>query len=640
MQATIARKTPKAVAKTVTTAHPTSFGEPPAPGTRALFRLGDLVSTPLNVRTEPRTPEDILAMAQSIHAHGSVLQNLVVVAMLDADDRWTGKLGAVAGETRRLGLCLLRDGGIPEAAAFFTDEILVPCTVVAHPEARAASLTENAIRSQLSAADQFEAFKALVDDGADIEQVAAMYGVTPAVVERRLRLANAAPALLKLHRDGGIELKQLMALYISEDHELQLRVWKSARSSWERRPDLLRGLMTRGQVSLVTDPIGVFVGAQAYEAAGGVVTRDLFSEQAEGFASDPLLLHQLAQDKLDARAEELRTEGWAWVEARTKFDHAQRAGYVQCTIVKKRVADASKPYAGAVVCIDRRGEVEVIRGLIRPDDRKAHAKALKQTQKTRDAEQNGTAAKKDAGPAAIAGGGSQEAAEGNSGEISRPLSLQLGAQRTAALQLLLARKTSLALACLAHTLVRDVFMVGLVRGYDPLQIDARGVRGDSLTLRDTSLQNSRAYAEMQLLLDGWRERVPDDDEGLFAWLTALPVEQLLDLLGVCVAATATTVQAPVFQAEPMYGYGLKVAQAAGLDIAQWWEPTGDAYLASVSKAHVIAVVREVRGAEACSDLDKLAKAELVAKAETLLQGSGWVPDLLRLNAERPASTEE
>jgi hypothetical protein len=48
-------------------------------------------------------------MAVSIHMHGGVLQNLVVVPE-ERDGRQTGRLEVVAGETRRLGLCALRDG--------------------------------------------------------------------------------------------------------------------------------------------------------------------------------------------------------------------------------------------------------------------------------------------------------------------------------------------------------------------------------------------------------------------------------------------------------------------------------------------------------------------------------------------------
>jgi hypothetical protein len=137
-------------------------GEPPAAGTRGMFRLGDLVATPLNVRQEHRRPEDVRSMAVTIAAHGGVLQNLLLVADLDDEGRWTGKLGAVAGETRRLALVLLRDGGI-ENVDGFTDDTLVPGLIVAHPEAKALSLTENAQRTA-HPADEFVAFKALVDD--------------------------------------------------------------------------------------------------------------------------------------------------------------------------------------------------------------------------------------------------------------------------------------------------------------------------------------------------------------------------------------------------------------------------------------------------------------------------------------------
>jgi ParB family chromosome partitioning protein len=138
---------------------------------------------------------------------------------------------------------------------------------------------------------------------------------------------------------------------------------------------------------------------------------------------------------------------------------------------------------------------------------------------------------------------------------------------------------------------------------------------------------------MQTLLDAWRERLPEDDEALLPWLIALPSEQLLDLIGVCVAAIATSVPVQAMEAKPLSGYGLRVAQAAGLDMTRWWEPTADTYLASVPKAHVIALVREVLGVEAFAGLDKLAKSELVAKAEMLLKGKGWLPAVLRLKGE-------
>jgi ParB family chromosome partitioning protein len=669
----------------VTTAR--AQAQPPVPGTRRLFRLGDLVATSMNVRTTPRTEQDVRAIAQSIVFHGGVLQNLVLVPQLDAEGRWSGKLGVVAGETRRLALCLLRDGGIPEAEGY-TDDYLVPGTVVAAPEGRAASLTENAIRTQLSPADQFEAFKALVDDGGDIEQIAAMYGVTPAVVERRLRLANASPVLFKLYREGAIELEQLMALCVTEDHALQERAWKSA-PSWQRSAHHLRYLVTKDHVSLQNDPVARFVGATDYEAAGGTVVRDLFSEDGEGFIADKVLLQRLAQDKLEAVAAKVRSEGWAWVETRTQFAGAEQASYARCALTRKKlgaedakvvqaltadlkalqerirkgddsasvreqcemlqaqihavegsrhgVAEVSRPFAGAVVCIDRSGHVEVQRGLVKPEDVKADAKAVKQAEKQReadkakaqaDAETDGDATAEGAAPARV-----PDDDDAPSAGISRPLSLRLGAERTAALQLLLARNTSLALAYLAHTLVSDVLGTHYPLGYDPLQISARSMRGESLLRGDGSVQESPAYKQLAEVVEAWQARMPEDDGALLGWLMALPVAELCDLIAVCVACSTTTVPPQSIEARAMCGHEVAIAKAAGLDMKAWWEPTERTYLAGVSKAQVIALVRDVAGAEACTGLDKLPKKDVVAKAETLLHGKGWLHPLLQLPAD-------
>jgi ParB family chromosome partitioning protein len=663
--------------------------EPPEPGSRGLYRLGDLVATPLNIRTDPRTPEDVRAMAQSILFHGGILQNLVLLPMLDDKGQWTGKLGAVAGETRRLALCLLRDGGIPEAEGF-TDEYLVPGTIVAAPEARAASLTENAIRTPLSPADQFIAFKALVDEGGDIEQIAAMYGVEPIVVERRLRLANASPKLFQVYREGGMELEQLMALCVSDDHARQEKVWKAV-PHWQRSAHHLRSLLTQDHVSLTADSVGRFVGAAAYEAAGGTVLRDLFAEDDEGFVADKVLLQQLAHDKLEAIAAKVRGEGWAWVESRTQFDRAERAGFTQCPLTRRKlgaedaklvrdlgeqlqalqarirkgddsaatrqqcktlqaqvaaveggrctVAEASRPFAGAIVCIDHAGNVEVVRGIVKPEDRKAHAKALKQAEQRAQSERQGReqgadgSGKDDLTAAAQRrgdGAAEQQASSEAGSEISRPLSLRLGAQRTAALQVLLARNTSLALACLAQTLVSDVFHLGCAGGHDPLQISAHPVRGETLARSDATVQGAKACIEFSEILQAWEARMPQDSDALLPWLMALPGGELAQLIGVCVAASTTTVPFQAIEAKPLWGHQAAVARAAGLDMTQWWEPTAMSYLANVSKAQVIGVVRDVVGAQACVGLDKLPKPEVVAKAESLLQGKRWLPDLLKL----------
>ena len=67
--------------------------------------------------------------------------------------------------------------------------------------ARTVSLTENVQREAMHPADQFEAFASLVAEGRPVEDIAADFGVTPLVVQRRLKLANVSPRLLAEYRD-------------------------------------------------------------------------------------------------------------------------------------------------------------------------------------------------------------------------------------------------------------------------------------------------------------------------------------------------------------------------------------------------------------------------------------------------------
>jgi ParB family chromosome partitioning protein len=70
-------------------------------------------------------------------------------------------------------------------------------------------------------ADQFEAFAALVVEGHPVEDIAVDFGVTPLVVERRMRLGDVSPRLLADYRGDTVTLDQLMALALTDDHEAQ-----------------------------------------------------------------------------------------------------------------------------------------------------------------------------------------------------------------------------------------------------------------------------------------------------------------------------------------------------------------------------------------------------------------------------------
>ena len=87
------------------------------------------------------------------------------------------------------------------------------------------SLAENTVRAAMHPADQVEAFRRLADAGSTPATIAARFGVSERTVEKRLRLGNAAPALLEAYREGGIGLETLMAFAVTTDHARQVAVW-------------------------------------------------------------------------------------------------------------------------------------------------------------------------------------------------------------------------------------------------------------------------------------------------------------------------------------------------------------------------------------------------------------------------------
>ena len=103
-------------------------------------------------------------------------------------------------------------------------------------------------------------------------------------------------------------LDQLMAFTVTADHTRQEQVWDSVARSYNKEPYLIRRQLTEGAVR-AADRRALFIGIEAYEAAGGVVMRDLFQHDDGGWLQDPALLDRLVTEKLQAEAEGLRDEG-------------------------------------------------------------------------------------------------------------------------------------------------------------------------------------------------------------------------------------------------------------------------------------------------------------------------------------------
>ena len=184
-----------------------------------MIPLTALVPSPANVR-KTGTTNGIEELAASIEAHG-LLQNLQV------REAASGKFEVVAGGRRLAALKLLAK---KKALA---KDAPIACNVLDGEDAAEISLAENEMRQAMHPADQFEAFKALIDAGQGIEDIAARFGVTPTVVRQRLKLAAVSPKLMALYRKGDMTLDQLMAFTVSDDHAAQEAAWFDA-PQWQR----------------------------------------------------------------------------------------------------------------------------------------------------------------------------------------------------------------------------------------------------------------------------------------------------------------------------------------------------------------------------------------------------------------------
>lgn len=606
-----------------------------------LVPLSQLRPSKRNVRKTNRRLS-IPELAASIQRVG-LLQNLIVSQSED-DEHYEVE----AGDRRLAALKLLAK------KKRIASDFEVPCLLVADSSARTVSLTENVQREAMHPADQFEAFAALVKEGRPIEDIAADFSVTPLVVQRRLKLANVSPRLMEDYRADAVTLDQLMALAINDDHTAQETAFYDA-PNWQRNPSALRERLTEREID-ATHPLVRFVGLDAYTAAGGGTRRDLFADDDSGtYLVDAPLLEKLVRGKLDALAEDVRAEGWAWVEAVPHLSYAERQAFQNAPRQQREpnarearriaslqarldridaaledaydaededkaealeqqrepvaaelqaVQDALQDYApdvravaGAIVTIDRDGEAAIHRGLLR----EAEAKALRTLEKLRQGFTGTEDANDDEG---------EDTEPPKAANLSDRLAQRLSAHRTAALQIEVARHPQVALATLVHGMVQTVLQDSHYGHTLPLGV--RLTVKDRLDAYAPDWPESPAAVALRELQQAWGERLPQDDADLFATLLALPQDELVRLLAVCVAATVDVVTPRATQHQP----GAELAQTVGLDMAAWWKPTAEGYFNHVSKAVILEAVQQFAPSHV-TRLSKLKKTDIASEAERL-----------------------
>src|SRR5690606_33275340 len=83
-----------------------------------------------------------------------------------------------------------------------------------------------------------------------------------------------------------------------------------------------------------------------------------------------------------------------------------------------------------------------------------------------------------------------------------------------------------------------------------------------------------------------------------------------------------------------------LATAVGLDMTATWTATADSYFSRVPKARILEAVSEAVGPQEAGRIAGLRKGDMGEAAERLLEGSGWLPSVLRVAPPEGEAGEE
>lgn len=611
-----------------------------------------------------------------------LIQSLNVRPVLDSEGEETGMFEVPAGGRRYLALGIL----IKQKRLAKNEPI--PCIVNRGQETSAEedSLAENLRRADLHPLDQFRAFKTLSDQGLDPDEIGARFFVSPATVKQRLRLASVSPKLLGLYEKDEIRLEQIMAFSISDDHARQEQVWERISGSHTQEPYYIRRLLTETTVR-ADDRRAVYVGAEAYEAVGGVILRDLFEQDSGGWFQDAALLEQLVFDKLKADAEAIRTEGWKWVEAAISFPYGHSSGmrriYAEAEELSaeeierydalkaeydKLDADyaaaedndeaieakleqlgaeldaiddrpqsynpAQKAIAGVFVTLAANGKLQVEAGFVRSEDEPRTETGDDDAREEADAEGE---TRDDNGDDIAVNGTPVGEGSGDDGEddgikpLPDRLIFDLTAQRTLALRNALTGDVDIAFVAALHAFVLQVFY-----RFAPDTCLEISLKSGSFSQVDGLAETSWAK-EIAERHEAWDRDLPDEADGLWDFLLRLDEASRKALFAHCVSLSLNVVVEPWNRRPKALAHADVLANSLQFDMVDaGWTPTVE-FLGRLTKARILQAVREARGADSAQLIDHMKKDVMAREAARLLEGSNWLPEPLRLEVDDAAA---
>jgi ParB family chromosome partitioning protein len=640
--------------------------------------LDKLVVSDANVR-RIKAGVSVEELAEDIGRRG-LLQSLSVRPVFDGDGAETGKFAVGAGNRRLAALKLLvKQKRLAKNAP-------VPCIVKTEGIEEEDSLAENTMREALHPLDQFRAFKNLHGQGLTIDEIAARFFVSAQIVRQRLKLAAASSMLLDLYVAEEMTLEQLMAFCVAEDHARQEQVWEALTHSYNKEPYTIRRMLIEGAVK-AGDKRAVFVGVETYEAAGGVILRDLFVHDHGGWLQDVALLDRLAREKLSKAADELRSEGWKWAEVACEFPYGHTNGLKRFPFAAPQISEEEKERydaaleeydalsdehagseelpedidrrmgeleeiidaieqrpaifdpadmarGGVFVSIDSNGALKIDRGYARLEDEAS----VEQREQTHSRHLGSGEGGVDPGSTRTStdgvSSGDADIEVDASAKLSDRLRAELSAHRTIALRSKLSADPEAAFLAATHALALNIFYGSAQHSCLDITLRSAPIGSHAPGVGDAPAANS-----LQESFGHWQLRLPQNPADLWGWLIAQSAEDRAALFAFCVGFGVNALYLPHERRVGAFDHADWLAEHLALDMRDFWTPTVENYFGKVTKTQILAAVREAKGEATAQMVDHLKKTDMAAEAERLLDGSGWLPEVLRTQNVAVAAIE-
>lgn len=645
-----------------------------------------LVLSQSNVRSV-KAGVSIEQLAESI-AQRTLLQGLSVRAVVDGEGQATGMFEVPAGGRRYRALELL----VKQKRMAKTQP--VPCVVRDDGIAEDDSLAENDERIGLHPLDQFRAFQVLHNGGMSEEDIAARHFVTPAIVKQRLRLASVSPKLHDVYADDGMTLEQLMAFAVTGDHARQEQVWENVSRSNYDEPYQIRRMLTENTVRAsdrrarfigldAYEQAGGTVMRDLFEHDDGGWLQDVplldrlviekLKADAETIAAEGWKWIAVAVDfpygytnglrEIEGEPADLTEEERTTLDAlNAEYDKIeadyqdadelpdevdQRLGEIETARsafeARSLIYDPAEiARAGVFISIDAEGSLSVDRGYVRSED---EAPAVDDP--AIDAQNEGEPGERSAivgsVPRAVitVGGAPAEPVDEEEDDSVKPLPdrliTELTAHRTLALRNALANNPAVAFQAVLHNFVLATFY-RFASSSGCLEI---AIRTPAFPASAPGLKESASAEAIDTRHDEWKIRLPKDEGDLWDALTALGGNEQAALFAHCASSAVNALYEPAnrYNESRVSAHGVRrrlhqadlLARSVGLDMAVvGWKPTVDNYLGRVTKPRILEAVREAKGEPSVQLIDHLKKGDMAREAERLLDGTGWLPEPLRL----------